>query len=304
MILRIIFASFILGLTAAVFLLPKNVFKKDISNTLGQKIEVAASQNSIENHPKAVLSFKPAPTVTARSVIIIDAKTGTSLWEKEPNLKHLPASTTKMMTALTALEKCSPTDVVVVKSLEKEGTQMGLEIGDSLTIENLLYGLLINSGNDAAYVLANSCSDSYAVFIEAMNSKAEELKMTNTHFANPAGFDDPIQYSTAADLAKLAKVVTANPLIAKIVTTKSTVVTDVSGNRTYFLENVNKLLGIVEGVEGVKTGQTEGSLEILITKTTRNNNSIITAVLGSKDRFGESKELINWSFENFTWKNN
>jgi D-alanyl-D-alanine carboxypeptidase len=128
--------------------------------------------------------------------------------------------------------------------------------------------------------------------------------MINTHFTNPAGFDDSTQYSTAADLAKLAKVITANPLIAKIVTTKSTVVTDVSGNKTYFLENVNKLLGIIEGIEGVKTGQTEGSLEILITKTTRNNNSIITAVLGSQDRFGESKELINWSFENFTWQNN
>lgn len=304
MILRTIFVSIILGLTAAVFALPKNAFNKDIPNSLGQKIEVAEGQNNVENRPVAISSFKPVPTVTARSAIIIDAKTGTSLWAKDPNLKHLPASTTKMMTALTALEKCSPTDVVIVKSLEKAGTQMGLEIGDTLTVESLLYGLLINSGNDAAYTLANSCSDSYAIFIESMNSKAEELKMINTHFTNPAGFDDPTQYSTAADLAKLAKVITANPLIAKIVTTKSTVVTDVSGNKTYFLENVNKLLGIVEGIEGVKTGQTEGSLEILITKTTRNNNSIITAVLGSQDRFGESKELINWSFENFTWKNN
>ena len=123
--------------------------------------------------------------------------------------------------------------------------------------------------------------------------------MVNGHFRNPAGFCYKFQYSTAADLAKLAKVACTNPLISKIVATKSTVVTDVSGNKTYYLQNVNKLLGEVNGIEGVKTGQTEGSQESLITKTKRGENSVIVVILGSKDRFQESKNLIEWAFANY-----
>jgi D-alanyl-D-alanine carboxypeptidase len=120
---------------------------------------------------------------------------------------------------------------------------------------------------------------------------------------NPTGFDDNLQYSTAFDLAELARVATANPLIAKIVKTKSTVVTDTTGLRTYYLENVNKLLGIVDGINGVKTGHTDGALEIVITKVNRNGNGIIVSLLGSKDRFGESQTLIEWAFSNYVWPN-
>jgi D-alanyl-D-alanine carboxypeptidase (penicillin-binding protein 5/6) len=205
------------------------------------------------------------------------------------------------MTALVALERCSPETSIRVGAVIKDGTQMGIAQGDVLTVESLLYGMLISSGNDAAYVLAYSCSDSFNRFIVSMNQKAKELKMENTHFANPAGFDDSSQYSTASDLAKLAKVAVANPLISKIVATKSTVLTDVFGTKTYYLENINELLGEVKGLEGVKTGQTEGSLEILVTKTTRDGNTIIAVVLGSQDRFGESKQLIEWAFANHRW---
>lgn len=242
----------------------------------------------------------PLP-ITAQSAVIIDAKTGVTLFEKEPNIRHLPASTTKLMTALIALEKCSPKNIISIKSVQKEGTQMGLAPGDNVSVENLLNGLLIASGNDAAYALAYACSTSYPKFIENMNQKARELGMVNSHFENPAGFDSPGHYSTARDLAKLAKVAVANPLISKIVATQSTVVTDTTGSKTYFLENVNKLLGHVKGLEGVKTGQTEGSLEILLTKTTRSGNTIIAAVLGSRDRFGESQTLIEWVYNSYTW---
>lgn len=246
-------------------------------------------------------TYTEPPAITAQSAVIIDAKTGVTLFEKEPNIRHLPASTTKLMTALIALEKCSPKNIVNIKSVQKEGTQMGLAPGDNVSVENLLNGLLIASGNDAAYALAYACSDSYPKFIENMNQKAKELGMVNTHFENPAGFDSLGHFSTARDLAKLAKVAVANPLISKIVATQSTVVTDITSSKTYFLENVNKLLGHVEGLEGVKTGQTEGSLEILLTKTTRSGNTIIATVLGSHDRFGESKALIEWVYSSYTW---
>lgn len=256
----------------------------------------------LQPYPVKTHSFKMPSLLTSKSVVIIDAKTGIVLFEKEPNLRHLPASTTKLMTALVALEKCSPQDIIMVKTINKEGTQMGLELGDKITVENLLYGMLINSGNDAAYALATSCSESLREFSKGMNQKAKELGMTNSHFDNPAGFDSRSQYSTAKDLAKLAKVAVANPLIAKIVSTQTTVVNDVSGTKTYLLENVNKLLGQIEGLEGIKTGQTEGSLEILLSKTTKNGNTIIIAVLGSEDRFGETKTLIDWAYQNYSWQ--
>lgn len=255
----------------------------------------------LEPYPVKVRSFTQAPPFTSRSVVVIDAKTGIVLFEKEPDLKHLPASTTKLMTALVALEKCSPEDIVMVKTINNEGTQMGLELGDRISVENLLYGMLMNSGNDAAYVLATSCSQSLREFTKTMNQKAKELGMTSTHFDNPAGFDSRQQYSTAKDLAKLAKVAVANPLLSKIVSTQTTVVNNSGGSKTYLLENVNKLLGQIDGIEGIKTGQTEGSLEILLSKITRNGNTIIIAVLGSEDRFGETKSLIDWAYQNYQW---
>jgi len=299
-IARYIVILLIIVLSVSAFLLPKlpaqiPIYKKYLKKT-------GVANHHLEKYPVPATTYKDAPEITATSALVIDFRNDISLFEKNPNLKHFPASTTKLMTALTTLENCSPQTVVTVDQIEKEGTQMGLDVGDRITVEHLLDGLLIASGNDAAYALANSCSDSYQHFMQSMNQKAKDLGMTNTHIVNPAGFDDNFQYSTAWDLTKLAKVAVANPLIAQIVATKSTVVTDFGGNKTYYLENVNKLLGI-DGVEGIKTGQTEGSLENLITKTTRNGNSIIVVILGSRDRFGETEQLIDWVFNNYQWVN-
>lgn len=300
MIARSIVILLIIVLSVFAFLLPRVSAEVPIYKKYLKKTGVA--NHHLEKYPVPATAYKDAPEITATSALVIDFRNDISLFEKNPNLKHFPASTTKLMTALTTLENCSPQEVVTVDQVQREGTQMGLETGDKVTVEHLLDGLLIASGNDAAYALANSCSDSYQHFMQSMNQKAKDLGMTNTHIVNPAGFDDNFQYSTAWDLTKLAKVAVANPLIAKIVAIKSTVVTDFTGNKTYYLENVNKLLG-VDGVEGIKTGQTEGSLENLITKTTRNGNSIIVVILGSRDRFGETKQLIDWVFNNYQWVN-
>lgn len=252
-------------------------------------------------YPVPKENSQPAPGITAQSAVIIDVKSGITLFERNSDAKLLPASTTKLMTALVALEKCSLDQIVTVGALVKEPTTMGLQTGDNIRVRALLYGLLIASGNDAAFALAYSCAESVSDFVREMNYRARELGLINTHFTDPAGFDDPAQYTTSRDLAKLARVAIASPIIAKIVSTKSTVVTDVTGAKTYFLENINKLLGEVEGIEGIKTGQTEGSQEVLVTQTTRSGNTIITVVLGSLDRFAESKSLIEWTFENHQW---
>ena len=307
MIPRIVAISLIILAAAVAFALPKISFTDVVKNTqaYGQTPQVISAQNQTATEsalPKRNETFTDAPETTAQAVVVIDEKTGNILYSKNPDLKHLPASTTKLMTALVALEKCSPDDIITVSALQRDGSVMGLNEGDKITVKDLLKGLLISSGNDAAFALAQNCAQSYDDFINKMNQKAHDLQMSNSHFANPAGYDDELQYSTADDLAKLARVATANPLIANIVKTKSTVVTDVSGLKTYYLENVNKLLGVVDGLDGVKTGETQGALENLISKTTRGGNSIIISVLGSKDRFGETQKLIEWAFANFTWK--
>lgn len=286
----------------AALLLSKTVFTFPVYSKIPHQIK-AASPIEIGSYPIPGFGYKDPLPFTAKSAVVIDAKTNIVLFEKNSNLKHLPASTTKLMTTLVALEQCLPTQIVTITEIEREGTQMGLEIGDRVSVENLLYGLLINSGNDAAFVLAKACSDSPDHFVVSMNRKAKNLGMVDTHFMNPAGFDNNFQYSTALDLAKLANASISNPLISKIVATKSTVVTDAGKIKTYYLENVNELLGVVDGIEGVKTGQTEGSLENLITRTTRGGNSIVVAILGSNDRFGESKQLIEWAFKNYQWVN-
>jgi len=295
-------AAAIVIIFISVFLLPKSSLKISIFDIPVKQIK---ANNPLEVNPLPVANFnyQNPQGITARSAIVIDSKTGVTLFEKNATLKHLPASTTKLMTALISLEKCSTDTIITIGEFEKEGTQMGLSTGDQITVENLLYGLLINSGNDAATALVTGCAQSPNNFTASMNQKAEDLKMKDTHFTNPTGFDDDPQYSTAEDLAKLANVAISNPLISKIVKVKSTVVTDFTGNKTYYLENINELLGIIDGLEGVKTGQTEGSLENLITKTTRNGNSVIVVVLGSEDRFTETQNLIEWAFNSYDWVN-
>lgn len=284
--------------SASIFTITKNSrIKASQKKEADQVLEIPR----LYPYPVKKENFHQPPSLSAQSVVVIDAKTGIVLFERDPKVKHFPASTTKLMTALVALEKCSPENHVEVGPIVKEGTQMGLEKGDKVTVETLLSGMLIASGNDAAYTLAFACSPSYLSFVDSMNRKAKELGMTSTNFENPAGFDGKNQYSTAQDLAKLAKVTVANPLISRIVSTKSAVLNDVTGTKTYFVENINELLGEVEGIEGIKTGQTSGSGEILISKTTRGGNTIIIALLSSSGRFEETKKLIEWTYSNYHW---
>ena len=302
MIPRYLTASAIIIIFVAAFLLPKSSLKIPIFDIPVKQIK-ANNPKEVNPLPVANLNYRNPQNITAPSAIIVDSKTGVTLFEKNATLKRLPASTTKLMTALISLEKCSPDTIITIAEIEEEGTQMGLSVGDQITVENLLYGLLINSGNDAATALVMGCAQSPNNFTASMNQKAEDLKMKDTHFSNPTGFDDDLQYSTAEDLAKLANVAISNPIISKIVKVKSTVVTDFTGNKTYYLENINELLGIIDGLEGIKTGQTEGSLENLITKTTRKDNSVIVVVLGSEDRFAETQNLIEWAFDSYSWVN-
>ena len=243
------------------------------------------------------------PVLSAQGVYAVDVDSGISLYEKNPDAPLLPASTTKIITALVALDYYQLDSVLTVgKEVNVTGQKMRLYPGEKMKVEDLLYGLLVYSANDAAEVLAKNYEGGYDAFINAMNAKAQSLSLANSHFDNPVGLDGNSQRSTARDLVRVSEVAMRNPTFSKIVGTKDKVVTDVSGKILHNLKNVNELLGIVTGVVGVKTGWTESSRENLVTYIVLDNHKIMIALLGSSDRFGETKELINWIFENYNWQ--
>lgn len=243
------------------------------------------------------------PVVSAQSAVAIDLNSGVTLYEKDPNKKLLPASTTKIMTALVALDTYQTDRVLKVGNVNVVGQKMGLVRGEEIMFIDLLKGLLIFSANDAAEVLATSHPAGRDVFIGLMNKKAQDLGLRDTHFENPTGLDgNGGQYSTTRDLVILSKQAIKNDLFRDIVSTKIEVVKSVDGRFTHRLVNTNKLLDQNNGVYGIKTGWTENARENLVVFVEKEGRSIMIAVLGSSDRFGETKELIDWVFENYEWK--
>jgi len=174
--------------------------------------------------------------------------------------------------------------------------------GEKITAENLLYGLLVGSGNDAAQTLAENFPGGMANFVSAMNRKAWEIKLSGTHFANPMGLDEENHYSTARDLAQLALIAIKNPSFAKIVSTSEFIATDISGTIVHKLKNTNELVGKADGVKGVKTGWTQNAGGCLVSLIEKSGRRIVIVVLGSEDRFGETEKLVDWIFVNFVWK--
>lgn len=243
------------------------------------------------------------PVLSAQGAIAVDLASGVTLYEKNSSATLLPASTTKIVTALVAMDTFGLDQVLTVpKGANVDGQKMGLYIGEQMKTIDLLYGLLVYSANDAAMTLALDYPGGYGAFIDAMNQKAKDLSMVNSHFENPVGLDGTSQTTTAKDLLRVSEVAMRNSIFSKIVGTKSVTVTDITGKSKYYLTNVNELLGTIPGVMGVKTGWTENARENLVTYLERDGHKIIIVVLGSQDRFGETKELINWILGNYNWQ--
>ncbi len=242
------------------------------------------------------------PKIGAHSVIALDYDSGQVLYQKNIHERVPPASTTKMMTALASEEKFQPADLLVVyPQALVGGSVMGLSAGEKLTFRSLLYGMLLNSGNDAAYTLALNYPGGFDAFVARMNEKAKEFGLLDTHFVNPVGFDNPAHYSSAYDLSQIAKIVAQDPQLSKIVATKETSVEGMGEIKPHILKNLNQLLS-EDGVLGIKTGFTQEAGESLVGLVERKNHKVITVVLNSKDRFVETKNLMDWVYQNFTWQ--
>lgn len=246
------------------------------------------------------------PKTNSRRYIVYDRISKSMIIGKNEDVKSAMASTTKIMTTIVILEKADLNEKVTVsaKAGGTGGSRLGLKRGDKASVRDLLYGLMLRSGNDAAVALAEHVGGSVKGFAELMNEKASELGLTNTHFVTPHGLDDANHYTTALELAKLTDYAMDNETFAKIVGTKSTTI--YINNQSRQINNTNELLGVLNGVVGVKTGFTNNAGRCLVTETKRNNMDIITIVLGAdtkKDRTKDSVNLIEYTFSKYKMYN-
>lgn len=231
-----------------------------------------------------------AVEVSAAAAVLMDADSGRLLYEKNGEKRMLIASTTKLMTALVALEQGGlQQEITVTGGHMAEGSSMYLRPGEKLTLETLLYGLLLCSGNDAALAVTE-CMGGVAPFVARMNEKAAELGMENTHFANPNGLDDEAHYSTAEDMAKLAAAAMDDPVLRRVASTRTARI----GGRT--LTNHNKLLSRVEGCVGLKTGYTRAAGRTLVSCAERDGVRLVAVTLQDGDDWNDHASLYEQGF--------
>lgn len=251
-----------------------------------------------QNFP--ILKAKFNPKISAKGAVIMDAASKAVLFSRNPYVRFSSASTTKIMTAITALEYFNLKDVLTVKTQIREGAVIGLKEGEQMSFENLLYGMLLPSGNDAALTIAQNYPNGEKNFVKKMNENAEKFNLFNTHFQDSSGLTDEKDYTTPADLARLASIAIKNREFAKIVSTKSKIITDITGNNVYSVSSLNKLLGY-QGVNGVKTGYTEEAGQVLVISKEEKGHTIIIVVMQSLDRFYDTQVLLSLVSGNITY---
>ena len=239
-----------------------------------------------------------APSNSAQSAILVQADTGQVLYSENADARMLIASTTKIMTALVVLENCDPDEQVKIlpEYTRVEGSSMYLKAGETYTVRDLLYGMLLVSGNDAATALACHCGGSIEGFADMMNKKASAMGLTNSYFKNPHGLDADGHYSSAEDLAAITCEAMKNELFAKIVSTKTCTI----GEQSFM--NHNKLLWNCEGCLGVKTGYTMAAGRSLVSSCERNGLRLVCVTLSDPDDWNDHRALYDWAFGNYEYK--
>lgn len=278
--------------------------EKIASQALGQQIEInskpASANASVISLP--VRQRETPLELGAKSSLAVDAQSMLTLYSKNPDEKVPIASITKTVTALTILKRHNLDEVVTIKSLPEYGPEddtMGLVEGDTMTVRQLIQAILIKSANDAADALAIWDAGSIPKFTNRMNISVREWGIPDTNFAGPSGLQDKNNFATATSLVKIGKLVMTNKFVQETVKTPSITLTS-GQNRTYELFSTNKLLENGQ-VYGIKTGYTLASGECFLGITTINNRAVITVVLGSNDRFGDTVRLTNWIGSTYQW---
>lgn len=254
---------------------------------------------SVADNPALVSAVPPT---TIPSGVLVTGE-GRQLWARDLDVERAMASTTKIMTALVVLDEAGLDDTVTISAAAAAVKEMGVDIvaGERRTVRELLTAMLVHSGNDAAFALAEHVAGSESAFVELMNRKAASLGLVHTSFANAHGLDEPGHYTTAADLATMAQVGMADPRFAEIVGSRTCTVTRPGAPATVY-ENSNVLIESYPGATGVKTGWTDDAGYCVVASATRGEISLVAVVLGATsedDRFVQARRLLDWGFEHY-----
>ncbi len=240
-------------------------------------------------------------SISARSGIIIDANSGAVLWSKNPDLRSFPASTTKIMTAMLLLQNRKLTDIMTAPNgIEKvPPSSMHLRSGEQLTVHDLLYAMLLRSANDAAVTIAYDLAGSRQAFANMMNQEAQKLGCTNTHFDNPNGLDDPDHWTTAADMAKIARAAMEIPFFRQVVSTVHYRITRSINQRDLWMTNLDKTLRLDPTADGIKTGWTVPAGHCFVGSATRDGFRVITVEFHSNNWVADNEAMMAWAFSNY-----
>lgn len=259
------------------------------------KIENTLPENLTNKQQNEETAFRQ----TAKSGVLIEAKTRRVLLDENMNERCFPASTTKVLTALIALERLDVKKQITVKKEGSgiEGSSIYLKVGDKISVLDLLYGMMLRSGNDAACTLAIETAGSVEEFAKLMNEKAHELGAKNSHFVNPHGLHDEEHYTTAYDLALITAKAFENELFERIVSTRVATI-EINGEKVA-IANKNKLLKEYKGANGVKTGYTKTSGRCLVSGAKRDGMQLVCVTLNYDDMWRDSKRILDFGFENF-----
>lgn len=251
---------------------------------------------------RSIDKVEASAITSARSMCVIETKSNRVLYSKDMNSMRANASTTKIVTAITVIQNCEDLDEVITvhdKSVGIEGTSIYLRKGEQLSVRDLLYGLMLRSGNDSAMALAYHVGGSVENFVNMMNKLCADAGAKNTNFSNPHGLDEAEHYTTAYDLAVVTSYALNNPIFAEIVSTKHHTIPKTNISEARYLTNKNRLLNSLDGCVGVKTGFTSRAGRCLVSAVNRNGITLVCVVLNCGPMFEESVALLNKAYQEY-----
>ena len=257
------------------------------------------SQFQIPSTPLIKMASKP--TTTTQNYILVDVTTNKILLSQNINNKIYPASTTKLTTALTALNIYPLDEVITVDEEYSEGQIMGLKIGEKITVKSLVSALLVYSANDAAYTLAKHHPQGITGFIEQMNLLVKKYNLKNTNFTNVDGLQNENHYSTVYDLSQIGRIVVQNNIVKNTVKNTEITVSSVDNSTQHYLISTDELLKSTPEIEGLKTGWTPEAKGCFVGLINLNGHYLISVVAQSDDRFQDTKNILNWAKQNISW---
>lgn len=255
----------------------------------------------IKKPPIPIIKLVSKPPLLAQNYILVDVDTNKILLSHNIDQKIFPASTTKLATALTALNLYPLDEIITINQEYTTGKVMELKQNEKITVKSLVSALLVYSANDSAFSLANHYQSGITGFVDQMNLLMTKYNLKNTHFTNVDGIHSDNHYSTVYDLSQLGRLSIKSPIVADVVKTKELTVSDVSNQIYHHLVSTNELLGVVPEIKGLKTGWTPEAKGCFIGLIDINGHQVISVVSQSDDRFEDTKILVNWLKKNVSW---